>query len=105
MEEYLGLLRAKKAMIQIRVSEADEQLGMVREALDGDGIGEVALSDDGSSSSAPSPPRTSDCIYPIMDSDEDSDEPQSSTYNSDGSIGADLDGRDQMNFEKPLKNE
>jgi hypothetical protein len=59
MEEYLGLLQAKRAMIQHQVTEADEQLGMVREALDSDGIAEVSLIDNESSSTS-SPPRSSD---------------------------------------------
>jgi len=53
MEEYLGLLREKRALIQVRVSEADEQLGMVRDALDSDGIAEISQSDDDSSVSTP----------------------------------------------------
>ena len=81
MEEYLGLLRTKRAMIQVRVSEADEQLGMVREALDTDGIGEVPLSDDKYFSSAPSPPRTSDYICPEV-TDESDEEPYAPSSSS-----------------------
>lgn len=46
-EEYLGFLRAKKALIEIRVTEADEQIGVVREILDQNRLSEVLLSDDG----------------------------------------------------------
>ena len=48
-------------MIQLKVAEADEQLGRVKEALDGDGIAEVSLSDNESSSAA-SPPQSSDFL-------------------------------------------
>ena len=41
-EAYLGLLHTKKAMIQVRVLEAEEQLGMVKEVLDSDGIAKGA---------------------------------------------------------------
>ena len=34
MEEYLGFLRAKMALIEARVAEADEQIGVIREVLD-----------------------------------------------------------------------
>jgi hypothetical protein len=81
MEEYLGLLRTKRAMIQVRVSEANEQLGMVREALDTDGIGEVPLSDDESFSSASPPPRTSDYMCPEV-TDESDDEPSAPSSSS-----------------------
>jgi hypothetical protein len=61
-------------MIQLRVSEADEQLGMVKEALNSDGILEVSLSDDEftSSASSPSPSHTSDLLSPDEDSNMES---------------------------------
>jgi hypothetical protein len=71
-EAYLGLLRAKKAMIQVRVSEAEEQLGMVKEVLDSDGIAEGAQSDD-EVFFATSPPRSSDFVSIDTDSESDSD--------------------------------
>jgi hypothetical protein len=46
MEEYLGILREKKAMIQLTLSAADDQIGTVGEALDSNGIPETSLSDD-----------------------------------------------------------
>lgn len=76
MEEYLGLLRQKKVIIGLRVMEADEQLGMVREALESKGIAEIEdpLSDVESFSSASSPPRSSDYICPDdFDTDPGSD--------------------------------
>ena len=83
MEEYLGLLRSQKAVIQIRVSEADEQLGMVKEALDNDGIAEVSQSDDEDSAGS-SPPQSSD--YACIDSDSDYDSDNQSVNTSDTSI-------------------
>jgi hypothetical protein len=70
MEEYLGLLRAKRALIQVRVSEADEQLGMVRDALDSVGIAEISQSDDDSSVS--SPPHSSEFLRVESDSASES---------------------------------
>ena len=71
MEEYLGLLQTKRTMIQVKVLEADERLGMVRKALYSDGIGDMPLSDDESSpSSASSPPRTSDYMCPEVTNNE-----------------------------------
>ena len=84
MEVYLGLLRAKKTMIQIQVSEADEQLGMVKEALDSDGIAEVSQSDDEGDSVASSPPHSSDFVSLDLDSESKSD--HQSTGTSDTSI-------------------
>lgn len=77
-EAYLGLLRAKKAMIQVRVSEAEEQLGMVKEVLDSDGIAEGAESDD-EVFFATSPPRSSDFVSIDTDSESDSDSHSDST--------------------------
>lgn len=74
MEEYLGLLRAKRDIIHIRVSEADEQVGLVKEALDSDGIAEACLSDDEAPSSPSSPPHSSDYLCPeAWDSDSERD--------------------------------
>ena len=77
-EAYLGLLRAKKAMIQVGVSEADEQLGMVKEVLDSDGIAEGAQSDD-EVFAATSPPQSSDFVSIDTDSESDSDSHSDST--------------------------
>jgi hypothetical protein len=52
IEEYLGILREEKAFIDMQMVEAEEQVGMVREVLDSEGIPEVSLSDD----EGPSPP-------------------------------------------------
>ena len=46
MEEYLGILREKKAVIQLTLAAADDQIGVVGEALDSNGIPETSLSDD-----------------------------------------------------------
>jgi len=45
-EEYIGLLRARKAAIQTQVADAEEQIGVVRDILDSDGIPEISLADD-----------------------------------------------------------
>lgn len=83
MEEYLGLLRAKRTMIQLQVSEAEEQVGMVLEALNSNGIAEVSLSDD-EYPSASFPPRFSDHICPEdLGSDVESNAGTSTSYNSD----------------------
>ena len=34
VEEFLDLFRAKKAMIELQVGKADEQIGIIREVLD-----------------------------------------------------------------------
>lgn len=63
-EEYLGLLRARMAMTQTQVAEADEQIGMVREVLNSDGIPEVSLSDDEDSASESCLPSPSEMVLP-----------------------------------------
>lgn len=45
-EEYLGLLRTKKAAIELCVGEADEQIRFICEVLDEHGIPEIPSSDD-----------------------------------------------------------
>ena len=45
MEEYLGILWEKKAVIQLTLAVADDQIGAVGEALDRNGIPETSLSD------------------------------------------------------------
>jgi hypothetical protein len=83
VEEYLGLLQAKRATIQHQVTEAEEQLSMVWEALDSDGIAEVSLSDN-ESSSASSPPQSSDYMCPEgLGSDVESNTETSTSYNSE----------------------
>ena len=83
IEEYLGLLRSQKAVIQIRVSEADEQLCMVKEALDNVRIAEVSQSDDEDSSRS-SPPQLSD--YACINTDSDYELDNQSVSTSDTSI-------------------
>jgi len=56
IEEYLGILREEKAFIDMQMVEAEEQVGMVREVLDSEGIPEVSLSDDEGPSPPSSPP-------------------------------------------------
>jgi len=91
-EEYLGLLREKKALIELRLAEAHDQVGAVREVLDSDGIPEISLSDDEESSSVTSPP-TSVTSLPTspknfeldssdMESDAESDTESSVLYYS-----------------------
>lgn len=41
MEEFLGLLRAKRAAIELRVGKANEQIGVIHEAMDEYGIPEL----------------------------------------------------------------
>ena len=45
MEEELRCLRIRKAMMEVQVSEVDDQIAMVREMLNWDGIPEVSLLD------------------------------------------------------------
>lgn len=44
-EEELGCLRIRKVMMEVQMSEADDQIAMVREMLNKDGIPEIPLSD------------------------------------------------------------
>ena len=60
IEEYLRILREEKASIESQVAEAEEQIGMVREMLDSNGIPEVSLSDDEDASTTSIPPASSD---------------------------------------------
>lgn len=46
MEEFMGLLRAKHAILQSREADADEQIGHVRDILEQSGIAEFSQSDD-----------------------------------------------------------
>lgn len=85
MEEYLGLLRAKRDIIHIQVSEAEEQVGLVREALDSDGIAEVCLSDDEAPSSPSSLPHSSDYLCPEA-WDSDSEQNTGSTSDKPGEV-------------------
>lgn len=86
MEEYLGLLRAKKAVIDLRVGEANEQIGVIREALDEHGISEASPpSTDNSPSSDryPLPNSTPNVIRsPSQYSDITSEDPTAVTAES-----------------------
>ena len=86
-EEYIGLLRVKQAAIQT-VADADEQIGVVWNILDSDGIPEVSLSDeDGHNPSSDFHPPSSDFIsmqYPHSDSDFKSDSPSSAPCSING---------------------
>lgn len=53
-EEYLGFLRAKRSMIETRVAEADEQIGVLREVMDQHQISENLISVDDEASLPPS---------------------------------------------------
>ena len=45
-EEYLGLLREKQAAVQMKLRQADEQIGVVHGALCSDGISELSSDDE-----------------------------------------------------------
>ena len=44
VEEYLGLLRAKKATIELHVGEADQQIGIIHEVMNDHGISDISAS-------------------------------------------------------------
>lgn len=46
IEEYLGFLRAKRSVIETRVAEADEQIGVMQEVLDQHQFSESSNSSD-----------------------------------------------------------
>ena len=46
MEEYLGLLREKQAAVQMKLRQADEEIGGVWGAFHSDGISELSPSDE-----------------------------------------------------------
>ena len=46
MEEELGCLRIRRAMMEVQISEADDQIARVQEMLNQEGIPEISLSDD-----------------------------------------------------------
>ena len=102
MEEYVGMLRVKRAMIQLKVSKADEQLGRVKEALDSDGIAEVSLSDN-ESSSASLPPQSSDFLCREgMESDVESDNESSTSYAQSKGTTHETSGNSGTLFAKDL---
>ena len=43
VEEYLGLLRAKKATIELCVGEADQQIGIICEVMNDHGISDIHI--------------------------------------------------------------
>ena len=45
VEEYLGLLREKQAIVQKRLKKADEQIGTMHDALHSDGITGLSSND------------------------------------------------------------
>lgn len=53
-EEYLGFLRAKRLMIETRVAEADEQIGVLCEVMDQHQIPDILTSVDDEPSLPPS---------------------------------------------------
>jgi len=83
-EEYLALLRESRANIKMQVAEANEQITLVQEVLESDGISEISLSDDEDSSSTSSPPHSSDFIcLEALNADTNSDRGRSAVvYNS-----------------------
>ena len=76
LEEFLGSLRQRKAVIDLRGLEADEQIGAVRQILDNHGIPETPLSRDEQSCSQPLPSYTNSDIDSDL-SDDDSRPPSS----------------------------
>ena len=92
-EEYLGILREKKALLHLRLAEADDQIGVVREVLDSDGIPEVSLSDDEDSSSDTFP--SDAMVHNTSDAESD---PEPATlhypvrYDSSGSSSSSKEG-------------
>ena len=70
--EYLGLLHAKKAAIQLQVGEADEQIGVLREVLHEHGISSALPSaDKGSDLSDCCPPSSIPTGYNETSKDPD----------------------------------
>jgi hypothetical protein len=59
IEEYLGILQEHKCSLEMQVAEAEEQISMVWEILDSNGIPEVSLSDDESTPPPSSSPTSS----------------------------------------------
>ena len=81
-EEYLGLLREKRAIIQTRVSDVEEKIGIAREVLDSDGIPEISLSDDEDASSSDYPPSSDFMVMETSSADSGSDPDQISIEDS-----------------------
>ena len=46
MEEELGCLRIRRAMMEVQISEANDQIARVQEMLNWEGFPEISLSDD-----------------------------------------------------------
>lgn len=81
-EEYLGLLRERQAAVQRRLRQADEQIGVVRDALRSDGIAELSSDDgDGSSDEVQHHVSSEDIIPPFSSyqSDLDLSDPEGDT--------------------------
>ena len=81
LEELMEVLRQRKAVIDMKSVEADEQIGEVRQMLDNHGIPEAPLSEDKCDSYHPRSPPVWPSSY--INSDTDSDL-------SDGDSGASL---------------
>ena len=81
-EEYLGLLREKRAIIQTRVSNAEEKIGMAQEVLDSNGIPEISLSDDEDANSSDYPPSSDFMATETSSADSGSDPDQISLEDS-----------------------
>jgi hypothetical protein len=81
LEELMEVLRQRKAVIDMKGVEADEQIGEVRQMLDNHGIPEAPLSEDKCDSYHPRSPPVWPSSY--INSDTDSDL-------SDGDSGASL---------------
>ena len=71
IEEYLRILREEKAFIDMQMVEAEEQVGMVREVLDSEGILEVSLSDN----KCPSPPSSPPASSSMLDTNSEGSDP------------------------------
>lgn len=63
-EEYLGILRKKQASVQTRLREADDQVGVVRNALRAQGVQGFSSCDDEDSSAESTEVSLSDILIP-----------------------------------------
>ena len=100
MEEELGCLRIRRAMMEVQISEADDQIARVREMLNREGIPEISLSDDEDNG------QLSDfCQYPLSswaDSITDNQSDSSNSHDDDDNYQAHKKSWDGAKEDKPL---
>ena len=86
MEEELGCLRIRRAMMEVQISEADDQIARVQEMLNREGIPEISLLDDEDNG------QLSDfCQYPLSswaDSITDNQSDSSNSHNDNNNYQA-----------------